>query len=559
MARVGSLSRGVVARVARVLLPGGLAATGLLLAVLSTGPAGYVAACGALVVGWWAHRPAPLGADVATRVLVAATVLIHAGEGATGAWWPLLASGAVALGLVLAEPVLQRAGRPWYRVANLGVPVRWPVAAVTGSAVWLADSALLVWIGLVGVAGQPAAATLPPVVAVALLWALVGGDAARRYRSRHRDELAALRDAVTAHGPRFLLYFSAPPGSGYQARMWLPFLEQIGEPFLVVMPDAGHLTEFARLTDAPVIAYESFEAFDALLVPGLRTAFYVNNGMHNVHCVRYRRLTHVQLYHGDSDKAVTASPVNALYDLIFVAGQAAIDRYALHGVRIPTEKFRVVGRPQVAQVRPAARPIHETPAPVVLYAPTWVGGYADTRHCSLPIGEAVVRGLLERGATVIVRPHPYIRRDRRSAATLRRIARLLAEDRRRTGRPHRVGGGQPLAADINASDAMVCDVSAVASDYLASGKPFAITDMAGAGAAMTESFPLARAAYVLRRDAGNLTEVLADLLGADPLAEVRRNLRAYYLGDAPPERHPEMFLAEARAVVAEPAAARSVG
>lgn len=558
MARVGSLSR-VVARVARVVLPSGLAATGLLLAVLATGPAGYLAACAALVVGWWAHRPAPLGAGMPARALVAATVLVHAGREATGSWWPLLASGAVALALVLAEPVLRRAGRPWYQVANLPVPVPWPAAAVTGSAVWLADSALLVWIGLVGAAGQPAPATVPPVVAVALLWAVVGGDAVRRWRSRHRAELAALRDAVTAHQPRFLLYFSAPPGSGYQARMWLPFLERIGEPFLVVMPDAGHLGELARATDAPVIAYESFEALDALLVPSLRAAFYVNNGMHNVHCVRYRRLTHVQLYHGDSDKAVTASPVNALYDRIFVAGQAAIDRFALHGVRIPAEKFRVVGRPQVAEVRPATRPIHETGAPVVLYAPTWVGGHADSRHCSLPIGEAVVRGLLERGATVIVRPHPYTRRDRRSAATLRRITQLLAEDRRRTGRPHRVGGGHLLVTDINASDAMVCDVSAVASDYLASGKPFAITDMAGAGAAVTESFPLARAAYVLRGDAGNLPEVLDHLLGADPLAQVRQNLRAYYLGDAPPERHPETFLAEARAVVAEPVAARPVG
>lgn len=549
---MGSLSRRVLARVAPVLSPSGLAAGGLLLSVLSTGPAGLLLAGAALLAGWWAHHPRPLGADAPARVLVVATVLSYAGRPASGGWWPLAVAGVIVLGLVLAEPVLHRAARPWYQAANLPTASK-TRAGVAGGVVWLANSAALIWIGLVGLADWPTVTTLPLPAAAAAVFALVGVGALRRVRTRHRDELRELRQAVTAHAPKFLVYFSAPPGSGYQLRMWLPYLEQIGDPFLVAMPDPHHLPEVARLTQAPVIAYESFEAMDALLVPSLRVAFYVNNGMHNVHCVRYRQLTHVQLYHGDSDKAVTASPVNALYDRIFVAGQAAIDRFARHGVRIPTEKFRVVGRPQVASVRPAAGPIHEVSEPVVLYAPTWVGGHADSRHCSLPIGEAIVGALLAHGATVILRPHPYIRRDRRSAATLRRLTQLLTTERQRTGRPHRVSGGS-LVEDINASDAMICDVSAVASDYLASGKPFALTDMAAAGDAVTESFPLARAAYVLRPDAGNLAEVLEQLLRTDPLAATRRRLRGYYLGDAPPERHPEMFLAEARAVITDQAA-----
>jgi hypothetical protein len=50
---------------------------------------------------------------------------------------------------------------------------------------------------------------------------------------------------------------------------------------------------------------------DAVLAtPSLRTVFYVNNAARNAHSVRIGGLTHVQLYHGDSDKAVTASPLN---------------------------------------------------------------------------------------------------------------------------------------------------------------------------------------------------------------------------------------------------------
>jgi hypothetical protein len=263
----------------------------------------------------------------------------------------------------------------------------------------------------------------------------------------------------------------------------------------------------------------------------------------------------VQLYHGDSDKAVTSSPVNAMFDRIFVAGRAGIDRFAANGVRIPAERFRVVGRPQVAALEVVARHIGEVANPVVLYAPTWAGAHADANHCSLPIADTILRGLFDRGATVILRPHPYTGRDPRSLASLRRAERLLAADRDRTGRAHRWGPATTAQASLfdcmNAADAMICDISSVASDFLYTGKPFALTDMTGSGPAVTGRYPIARAAYLVRPDAGNIAELLDDLLRLDPLADTRRDLRTYYLGDAPPDRYVETFLAEARRVLAE--------
>lgn len=58
--------------------------------------------------------------------------------------------------------------------------------------------------------------------------------------------LATLRAAVQRHQPRFVLYFSAPPGSDYQATMWLPHLRRLGEPFLVVLAKPHHLPTVAR-------------------------------------------------------------------------------------------------------------------------------------------------------------------------------------------------------------------------------------------------------------------------------------------------------------------------
>jgi hypothetical protein len=510
---------------------------------------GYGLVVLALVASWAASRPVELGTDVAVRVLLVATMLGYtAGAGRSGA---LLVSGVLLLGVLLAEPVLRRLGRPWYQAAHLpGARPGRPAAMVRDGTAWLVNSAAIALLGLAAVLDVTGWSVLVPSAAAAGLAGWLGTDGWVRWRTGHRRELAALSREVQRYGPRFLLYFSAPPGSSYQARMWLPYLAQLGEPFLVVLPERHNLAPLAGATRAPVVVCETFEALDAVMVSSLRAAFYVNNGMKNAHCVRYTRLTHVQLYHGDSDKAVTASPLNAMFDRIFVAGQAAVDRFAAHGVDIPPAKIRIVGRPQVAGLEITRDHIRDLRDRVVLYAPTWPGARAGSDHCSLPVAEAIIDGLLERGATVILRAHPYAARDRRCVGYLRRVEQRLAQDRARTGREHR--WGRAAATDLtlfecmDRSHAMICDVSSVASDYLYTGKPMAITDMTGAGAAFTAAFPVARAAYVVDRTASNLKPVLYDLLERDALAAIRRDLRAYYLGDVAPDRYAETFLTEAR-------------
>lgn len=549
------MSRHLLAAVFRVAAPAVLSLSALLaLALTEDARLGLPLLGLAVLSSLAAHRRPRLGTDLPARVLATAAVVVLAASAASP---PVtLVTGALLLGLLSAEPVLHRLGRPWYQAIRLPVRPSWPARLVDHGGAWLINSAAVVVTGLLAALPAPGWWLVVPgaLAAVGNGWWLL--DGLRRWRSAHRGELAALTRALEAHRPVFLLYFSAPPGSEYQARMWLPYLAELGEPFLVVTPETHNLAPLAAHTTAPVVAYDTFEALDAIMVPSLRAAFYVNNGMKNTHCVRFTRLTHIQLYHGDSDKAVTASPVNQLYDRLFVAGQAAVDRFAAHGVRIDPERFRIVGRPQVAQLAVAETHVSEVRDPVVLYAPTWVGAHADVNYCSLPVAERIVTGLLARGATVILRPHPYSERHRESAAILRRLEQLLARDQQQTGRPHRFGRAATVERDLfacmNESHAMICDVSSVASEYLYTGKPFAITDMTGQGADFPTAFPVARAAYVVNADAGNLSEVLDDLLARDPLRGTRHQLRTYYLGDFPPERYRQAFFDQARACLADP-------
>ena len=86
----------------------------------------------------------------------------------------------------------------------------------------------------------------------------------------------------------------------------------------------------------------------------------------------------------------------------------------------------------------------------------------------------------------------------------------------------------------------------MASDWLYSAKPFALTNVLGADRTAFEAeFPLARAAYVVDQDASNLDEVLAELLKIDSLAQARRNLRTYYLGDFPAATYADGFVSAA--------------
>ncbi|GAB2752481.1 hypothetical protein [Streptomyces bullii] len=127
---------------------------------------------------------------------------------------------------------------------------------------------------------------------------------------------------------------------------------------------------------------------------------------------------------------------------------------------------------------------------------------------------------------------------------------------------HRViTGAQPRLYDcFNVSDAMVSDISSVVSDFIASGKPYAVTDSAELG---VEEFKRAntavRAAVILSNSAAELGELLGAVRdpAADPLAEDRKELKQYLLGPDEPKSIDQFNTAVAN--LALKAEARNVG
>ena len=153
------------------------------------------------------------------------------------------------------------------------------------------------------------------------------------------------------------MYFAAQTGAKYQLGMWMPYFESLGKRFIVVTRFERSNAQIAEITRAPIVLCRTLESLEDTLVPSVRAAFYVNNGLKNTHYVERRELTHVWLNHGDSEKPACFNPVHAIYDKIFTAGQAGVDRYARHGVDISQDKFEIVGRPQASGIDVATTPI----------------------------------------------------------------------------------------------------------------------------------------------------------------------------------------------------------
>ncbi len=373
----------------------------------------------------------------------------------------------------------------------------------------------------------------------------------RGLRSLRLD--SQLPQILDDYGAEFAVYFGSNMGISYQLGMWLPYFDQIGRRYIVVTRSLKMMRTAGQMTEAPVINRPTLRSLEDVITSKLGVAFYVNNAGKNTHFIERREMTHVWLNHGDSEKPACFNPVHAIYDYIYAAGQAGIDRYARHGVEIPRKKFAIVGRPQVEQIEPARGDIADIADKTVLYAPTWRGAYQDSELYSLPRGKQIVQNLLDRGCTVVFRAHSLNYKYSVARSLIAEIQELLEADAQRTGRAHVWG---PIAEKemsleecFNVSDAMISDVSAVVSDYLQSGKPLSIVSVGRSAEELESEAPASKASYVIEGDLSNVDEAIDQLLGTDPLRGARDNMRKYYLGDFEAEHYAETFLRTARGMI----------
>ena len=421
--------------------------------------------------------------------------------------------------------------------------------------------ALALWLGSQG--RTVSALVTVAVVAVPLLAAgVAAGLWARSFLAsdaieRHTADLEA---AIAATGAQVVLYFSADAEGTYQLNQWLPVIDRLDRPVLLLLREVGHLDRMLP-TRHPVVVCRRHRDVEVALACDPRVTLYVGTAGRNIHFLRYGRPLHVFLNHGDSDKVSSANPVVKVYDRLFVAGPVAIDRYRAAGIELGDERFEVVGRPQLDGVLSGGQRVGQGP-PTLLYAPTWEGFFEAADYSSVERqGVALIRHLLTHhpDIRIVFKPHPASGTVRPQArAAVSEIERLLRD----AGAPHVLAADQPeldLLAWFDRADVLLSDISAVVTDFLATDKPYLVTNPRGL--TMDEfraRFPSHDAAYVIDADLSDLDDQLAAAFGDDPLADERQRMKLRVLGDTPDGALPAFAAALDRAVADAAQQARRV-
>ncbi|NUS01316.1 MAG: hypothetical protein HOV97_02010, partial [Nonomuraea sp.] len=390
---------------------------------------------------------------------------------------------------------------------------------------------------------------------VALLLGAAGAMALVPYvrRARPLGDRARVLDVVgeqvKAYDPEVILYFSGATAAAYQARMWLPTLERINRRAIVVLRERG-MARHLESTTLPMVCIPSsadLMSFRALF--SAKLCLYVSNVGRNVHMLRIPTLRSVFLNHGDSDKEASFNPFSRVYDEVWVAGPAGRDRYRRARVGVRDESIHEVGRPQLEGISTEGP---ELPYRTVLYAPTWEGWNDDLFHTSLiTMGPRIVRALLDHRPPlrIIYKPHPLTgHRDKSATRAHRKIVSMIeaAELAKSKARHPSSPGGAPeirhlvvtgprphLYDCFNECDLLISDISSVVADFLASEKPYAVTNVTGLPErAFHERYPSTEAGVLLGEDLAGLPGFLD---GEDNLARARIKLRSYLLGPEYPD------------------------
>ena len=355
-----------------------------------------------------------------------------------------------------------------------------------------------------------------------------------------------------------MVYFPGAPDSLYQVNPWLDVFDALNDrhALVIVCQDSRVARWIRSRTKAEVITIARYGRLDDLLSRSdVKLTLYVSHEPKNFECLRFTDMLHVYLGHGDSDKGVSASNQLKAYDYAMLPGQAAVDRIRsrLHKYDADSRCI-VIGYPH--RVRRSAR----TPDPgrcTVLYAPTWEGAQPSVAYSSVVShGTTLVRGLLaDPRFRVVYRPHPLtgVTSGEYAGAHAELVAMINRAARSNPAAGHRAVSArdEPLDDTFDEADLLVCDISAVATHWLTTGRSLVVTTPAHDAAVPADAGLLAVVPRLTAEDAAGAADVLWQHHVEDPAAAERLRLADYYFDDSSHTTGPERFLAACSKLMAE--------
>lgn len=140
--------------------------------------------------------------------------------------------------------------------------------------------------------------------------------------------------------------------------------------------------------------------------------FYPFNAQSNCRAVANRKLTHIFITHGESNKAASVKPIIRIYDYVFTAGQAGIERFLAHGIfsqyDVDVGRIIMAGDTFVGKTG-----LSSQGEKCIFYAPTWEGGIEQENYSSLVYWNDLAERIALKKAEyqvdkILIRPHPNV-------------------------------------------------------------------------------------------------------------------------------------------------------
>ncbi len=394
--------------------------------------------------------------------------------------------------------------------------------------------------------------------------------------------LGDVQQAIQKLHPEVALYHGTTQAdSVYQLDGWLSTVEQIPQPTIVIVRSVATL-ESMGATTLPVLALTTAQDLLHLDLTTLRACLFVANTGDIIHLIREQNPMSAFIGHGDSDKNSSFNPFTKVYDEVWVAGEAGEQRYERAQIGVHPDQFVHVGRPQLDAIDLSVLQAADSERiPTVLYAPTWEGWNSEQEYCSLLAqGVKVIEQLLhsEQPVRLIYKPHPFtgLRTAAARTASNRIIGMIHAANARNgfTSSPptprkpadtksaqeanrRATAAGNDFFARLNErehvviypdvglglfqcfehADALITDISSVLSDFIATGRPYAVCNpRKTSDAAFIEEFPSTRGGVIIDRSGGNARDFVDVVTGATPdtLHVLRAEVREFLLGPPTP-------------------------
>jgi hypothetical protein len=293
--------------------------------------------------------------------------------------------------------------------------------------------------------------------------------------------MMASNDSTESDPEVVLIFLDDEEEKLYQLKQWLQPLERLGSQVPVaVWFSSGHAAKTLAGAGLPGRQFRNaHEIGRHLRIHSPRVFLYVNQSLKNSLTLCVSRSVHVFISHGESDKAYMYQNTIKRYDLCFAAGEAAKRRLSRHVDRYDVaQRVLLIGRPQILDTHQVPADFPNSRLTRVFYAPTWEGVTRATRYSSIEShGHAIVKSLLEHGGyQVVYRPHPLAgTRDAGILREHRKILRLLRERNAGFPQPVHYADTSSFGWQLTSLDVMITDISAVAYDWLATGKPLMLT------------------------------------------------------------------------------------